>query len=576
MGEINRKRKRQANNQKNNPNEESIIQPAPYVIVVHGPPKVGKTLLIKSLLKHYSNQNQNLTDDTDAPGHIAIVAGSAGEEQRRIQFVECPNNVNGMIDAAKYADAVILLIDVSYEFEMETFEFVSLLKVHGMPKVIGVFTHLDCFPTEDANTKEIITARFKNNFRNEIYEQAQIVCLSAPDEDEMMYQKLDISELASIISGMELHPMPWRAAHPYVLVDRFEDVTPTERLHVDSDCDRDIILYGYLRGCDIDEKGIKVHIAGIGDFPLAAVTSVAIPRPSHLVDVTDLKIDITEHSNLDEETHSKEKILRIGSYLKFKVCNVPSGMVDDHSPCQPILVGGISHREDTTGYVSARLERHSFRTKSLRTNDPIIVSAGWRRYQTSFIYSPEDLSLDFTPEDKTCSAMFGGYFATTGTGVVALQRLADNKAAFRILATGEVLGFVSCPALSMPCDIPQYFGTLMTSLEPSDRVWAADTKESEKSKAHVVWGSLERKVAAEGLRDKMSKLQEEMLKLPCQKRKTEEQRRAVIILERLSFGNRAEFLEAYQKKEEDIRENRSHGMVSRYYRRETGNTTVAN
>ncbi|KAI3919508.1 hypothetical protein MKW92_033020, partial [Papaver armeniacum] len=391
------------------------------------------------------------------------------------------------------------------------------------------------------------------------------------------YQKLDISELASIISGMELHPMPWRAAHPYVLVDRFEDVTPTERLHVDSDCDRDIILYGYLRGCDIDEKRIKVHMAGIGDFPLAAVTSVAIPRPSHLVDVTDLKIDITEHCNLDEETHSKEKILRIGSYLKFKVCNVPSEMVDAHSPCQPILVGGISHREDTTGYVSARFERHSLHVKSLRTKERIIVSVGWRRYIASPTYSPEYLSLDFTPEDKTCSATFGGYFATTGTGVVALQRLADNKAAFRILATGEVLGFVSCPALSMPCDIPRYFGTLMTSLEPSDRVWAADTKESEKSKAHVVWGSLERKVAAEGLRDKMSKLQEEMLKLPCQKRKTEEQRRAVIILERLSFGNRAEFLEAYQKKkEEDIRENRSHGMVSRYYRRETGNTTAAN
>ncbi|KAI3930140.1 hypothetical protein MKW92_002840 [Papaver armeniacum] len=31
---------------------------------------------------------------------------------------QCPNNVNGMIDAAKYADAVILLIDMSYGFEM--------------------------------------------------------------------------------------------------------------------------------------------------------------------------------------------------------------------------------------------------------------------------------------------------------------------------------------------------------------------------------------------------------------------------------------------------------------------------
>ncbi|XP_026413656.1 arf-GAP with GTPase, ANK repeat and PH domain-containing protein 9-like [Papaver somniferum] len=38
--------------------------------------------------------------------------------RRRIQFVECPNNMNGMIDAAKYADVVMLLIDAKYGFEM--------------------------------------------------------------------------------------------------------------------------------------------------------------------------------------------------------------------------------------------------------------------------------------------------------------------------------------------------------------------------------------------------------------------------------------------------------------------------
>jgi hypothetical protein len=32
--------------------------------------------------------------------------------------VECPNDINGMIDAAKYADLALLLIDGSYGFEM--------------------------------------------------------------------------------------------------------------------------------------------------------------------------------------------------------------------------------------------------------------------------------------------------------------------------------------------------------------------------------------------------------------------------------------------------------------------------
>lgn len=39
-------------------------------------------------------------------------------KQRRLQFVECPNDINGMIDAAKFADLALLLIDGSYGFEM--------------------------------------------------------------------------------------------------------------------------------------------------------------------------------------------------------------------------------------------------------------------------------------------------------------------------------------------------------------------------------------------------------------------------------------------------------------------------
>ncbi|MCL7044984.1 hypothetical protein MKW94_006631, partial [Papaver nudicaule] len=87
---------------------------------------------------------------------------------------------------------------------------------------------------------------------------------------------------------MEFHPLSWRAVQPYVLVDRFEDVTPTERLHMDKNCHRDIILYGYLRGCDI-KKRIKVHIAGVGDFSLAGVTSLAGPGPLRHIDDPNLK-----------------------------------------------------------------------------------------------------------------------------------------------------------------------------------------------------------------------------------------------------------------------------------------------
>ena len=35
------------------------------------------------------------------------------------------------------------MVDASYGFEMETFEFLNICQAHGMPKIMGVLNHLD-------------------------------------------------------------------------------------------------------------------------------------------------------------------------------------------------------------------------------------------------------------------------------------------------------------------------------------------------------------------------------------------------------------------------------------------------
>ena len=37
----------------------------------------------------------------------------------------------GMVDAAKYADLVLLLVDGAFGFEMETFEFLNILQARA-------------------------------------------------------------------------------------------------------------------------------------------------------------------------------------------------------------------------------------------------------------------------------------------------------------------------------------------------------------------------------------------------------------------------------------------------------------
>ncbi|GAB4851803.1 Glycoside hydrolase 2 (Mannanase, beta-galactosidase) [Ancistrocladus abbreviatus] len=141
-------------------------EPAPYVVVVHGPPKVGKSLLIKCLMKHYTRHNL-----PEVRGPITIVSG----KQRRLQFVECPNDMNSMIDCAKFADLALLLIDGSFGFEMETFEFLNILQVHGFPRVMGVLTHLDKF--KDVKKLRKTKKHLKHRFWTEIYDGAKLFYL---------------------------------------------------------------------------------------------------------------------------------------------------------------------------------------------------------------------------------------------------------------------------------------------------------------------------------------------------------------------------------------------------------------
>ncbi|MCL7048031.1 hypothetical protein MKW94_002807 [Papaver nudicaule] len=401
-----------------------IQEPAPpYIVVVQGPPNVGKSLLIKSPIKHFTRtEEEHMNHDFRGPINILT-----GDKRRRLQFVECPDDMDAMIDAAKYADAVLLLVDASFGFEAETFEFLNLLRVHGLTKVTGVLTHLDKFKDDEKELKKTIE-RLQDRFRTEIYQGATMSCISGLEHD--LYKNSEILELAKVMSDSKFLPTSWRAAQPYVLVYRFEDVSPLERVQKDTNCNRNISLYGYLRGCNI-KSGAKVHIAGVGDFRLASVTSSPDPFP------LSSKMEEENLTHMNMETESFET----GAYLKMEVHDFPIRMVENFNPCHPILVGGISLEEEDVGYMQARLKRHNLHMKLLKSRDPITVSSGWRRYQTKPIYAMESDNkqhqiLKFTPEHNHCCAIFWGPIAPPHTRIVVVQ---SNKEKFRIAAKAVVL-----------------------------------------------------------------------------------------------------------------------------------------
>lgn len=168
--------------------------PPPSVICVMGPPKVGKSTLIRSLVKLYTNQNL-----TNVVGPITIVTGRSN--QRRITLLECASNdTAAMLDCAKIADLVLLCVDAKFGFEMDTFETLNVLQTHGFPKVAAVLTHLDQFKTAKnlRRTKKML----KHRFWTDIYDGAKIFYLSGVIHGK--YLKNEIKQLSLFLSRVKV------------------------------------------------------------------------------------------------------------------------------------------------------------------------------------------------------------------------------------------------------------------------------------------------------------------------------------------------------------------------------------
>uniref|UniRef100_A0A7N8XM78 BMS1 ribosome biogenesis factor n=1 Tax=Mastacembelus armatus TaxID=205130 RepID=A0A7N8XM78_9TELE len=680
--------------------DRSPFEPPPVVIVVVGPPRVGKSTLIRCLIKNFTRQKLG-----DICGPVTIVSG----KKRRLTFMECNNDINTMIDLAKVADLVLMLIDASFGFEMETFEFLNICQVHGFPRIMGVLTHLDSFRNNKMLRKT--KKNLKHRFWTEVYQGAKLFYLSGMVYGE--YQTQEVKNLGRFISVMKFRPLVWQTSHPYVLVDRMEDLTDPERLRTDPKCNRTVSLYGYLRGTYLKNKG-QVHIPGVGDFqvtgvnflpdpcslpdaqkkralnekerllyaPMAGVGGVVYDKDAVYIDLPanhdmvrpttelvhslidthatldakmasskvslfsssegsfycflssgaprwkeslqqkaseaflrqqeaapnlrklvygsvveaddsegeeeevggmfrvirpqkckrfqvnaldcsrfnpdtshnweaeemlnsimdcfvtgkwkecqdaatllkedeelfgdfedletgevhegqtglqdqaevhpvslvkvdeeevlknkrlekkrrlkerfdaeyddgdatyfdDLKEEMQKQAELnrlefedvDNETRVQYEGFRPGMYIRLEISSLPCEFVINFDPHYPIILGGLGSSEGNVGYLQMRLKKHRWYERILKTRDPLILSLGWRRFQTIPLYHIEDHNgrhrlLKYTPQHMHCGASIWGPITPQGTGFLAVQSVAGAKANFRIAATGVVL-----------------------------------------------------------------------------------------------------------------------------------------
>ena len=243
------------------------VDAPPFLVVIIGPAGTGKSSIISSLVKHHTGHSVPMSH---LHGPITLLTSS----NRRLTLVEAAPQLHSLIDLCKCADLVLLTVDASFGFEMETFEALNVLKTHGFPKVMGVLTHLDHFRTNAQ--LNAVKKKMKHRFWTEICDGAKLFYLSGVINGK--YLKREVANLARFISVMKYRPLQWRSAHPYIVADRMEDLTAGALLHDNPNCDRRIALYGYVRGTLLHPTQ-PLHWMGVGDYKAASFTLLPDPVP---------------------------------------------------------------------------------------------------------------------------------------------------------------------------------------------------------------------------------------------------------------------------------------------------------
>jgi len=157
-----------------------------------------------------------------------------------------------------------------------------------------------------------------------------------------------------------------------------------------------------------------------------------------------LDINRAEFDQLDQASRIRVEGHKAGTYARIVLEQVPYEFSANFNPRFPILIGGLSPTEERFGFVQVRIKRHRWHKKILKTNDPLIFSLGWRRFQVTPIYSIHEnrqrhRMLKYTPEHMHCHGTFYGPLVAPNTGFCCVQSFSNKNPGFRIAATGVVL-----------------------------------------------------------------------------------------------------------------------------------------
>lgn len=248
--------------------------PPPDSIAIIGASGVGKTTLVKTLVKCIVG-----TTLTTVAGPITIVASKT----KRLTLFDVPSSLPAVIDAAKMATLVLIVVDATKGLEAPHYEYLNILQATGFPRVYTVFTHLDLIKNIKALNQT--KTRLRERIWKELEPGSRVFYMKGLHYNKA-YLKNDAQLLIRIIAQQE-HKLGlrWRDSHGGILVDRIEDLTDPGLLSADKEMNKlvkhTVAFFGYVRGTYLDAKQM-FYVPGGGTLEIESITK--LPDPCECVE----------------------------------------------------------------------------------------------------------------------------------------------------------------------------------------------------------------------------------------------------------------------------------------------------
>ena len=148
----------------------------------------------------------------------------------------------------------------------------------------------------------------------------------------------------------------------------------------------------------------------------------------------------TKKDNYENEEFFEKSLglYKRGAYVKIIIKSIKYKHFKNFSGETPLIFTRINPAEDNFGFLKIRIKKHRWYGNILKSNDPLIFSIGWRRYQSLPIYCVQDPNdrfryLKYTPSYDFCFAFTYGCFVPQMTGVLCVQTLSNQLVLFNLI-----------------------------------------------------------------------------------------------------------------------------------------------